>query len=102
MTSSNLVGYRKVGGLFTLEDTARIHPNKPIGVVDARTITHQSAILDKIAREVDRRKLLTRSQGDELIAPALQERIVSHKDAGHFMLDHGCECPFEITKDWSE
>ena len=60
---------RQVGRLFPFENPPGVATAEAIGIGNARSVTDQSANLDKLAQKLDCRHRMARRQSNHLIAP---------------------------------
>ena len=77
---------RQVGGLLALENAAGVDANLAIRLCNAGSVAHQTAGRGVFAPIEDRRYRVARRQCDQLIAPAVEERIGGDKERASALL----------------
>src|SRR6516162_1592576 len=83
--------YGQIDGLGAFEDAARICTDLAMYVPEVGSVTHQAADFSKLARGVDGRNSMARRQGDQLDAPAREQRIGDDQKRGCPLLYHRCK-----------
>ena len=99
ITNSNLVGCmdRQVGRLLALENAAGIDAGLAVRFGKAGSVAHQAAGHGELAPKVDRGHRVAGRQRDDLIAPAVEERIGANDERAGPLLDHGCEGRVDVA-----
>ena len=81
MTNSNLVGlHRQVGGLFALENMSGVDADLAITILNARSIAYQTARHRGRTGFKSGRNGELRSEPNQQVASAVQERAGAHKE----------------------
>ena len=89
--------YRQVGGRLALENAAGVDAYEAIGISNAGAVAHEAAGVGEIPGEIDRRYRVTLRQPDQLLALALQERIVCDQKPTHPLLGEALEGRFNFV-----
>ena len=89
---------RQVGGLGAFENAAGINADLTISIGEARTVTHQAAILREVRKRVDASYPVAYGQGRNLVASVDEEPIGTDHDNIDVLLVDGYKCRVEFTR----
>ena len=88
---------RQVGGLGALENAAGVNADLTVRVRNAVSIADQAACHGVLAKWVHRGHRMTRSQCDELLAPAVEEWVTADYERAGSQSGQGCEDRIEVA-----
>src|SRR6266702_6006242 len=87
---------RKIGRLGALEDLSGVNAGLAKDIREAGSVADQATGHGEFTKKIDHGSSMTCCQRHELLAPAVEERVVADKKRVGMQLDEGCESGVDL------